>query len=107
MHFTVVFNSHIMFELSYGLVFVPNPVWKRGDTEVSRMHPDIPGYQRGDLKPIVDLEDMTCGIALDPRAAAVIVHSTGSGTEEDLSNLLADIEEAGFSVQTLRLGAQS
>jgi hypothetical protein len=48
---------------------------------------------------------MTTGIALDPREAAIIVHTTGSGTEEDLANLTADLEEADFAVKTLRFGS--
>ena len=104
-HFTVVFNSHIFFDLSYGLTFAPNPLWKRGGEVLSNLHPEEPGYLRGDLKPVLYTEDMTTGIALDPREAAIIVHTTGSGTEEDLANLTADLEEADFAVKTLRFGS--
>ena len=42
MHFTVVFNSHESHDLSYGLVFTPCPIWKKGNKELINLHPDEP-----------------------------------------------------------------
>ena len=41
MHFTVVFDGHEDTDLSYGLVFVPCPVWMEGKRELANLHPEI------------------------------------------------------------------
>jgi len=100
-HFTVVFNSHIMFELSYGLVFVPNPCG-------SAATPKCPGCIQTSRLPawrpeaIVDLEDMTCASPWTrelPRSSCIAPAPAPRGTCQPARRY----RRAGFSVQTLRL----
>jgi len=100
MHFTVVFNSHESHDLSYGLVFTPCPIWRKGDKELINLHRDNPHYERGDIQPLLNKENLTRLLAEDkPKSAAILIHSTGHGTPQDLANLRADLQAAGFSVQ--------
>ncbi len=98
MHFTVVFESHQTYDLSYSLVFIPVPVWKKGNKQIINLHRDWPHYMRGDLTPLMQLEDVEKYLAEGRRNAVVVVHATGHATLEDLNTLEADLVEAGFTV---------
>ena len=102
MHFTVVFEAQESDNLSYGLVFVPCPVWKKGDEQMINLHPELPQYKKGDLGPLLSQERLERKFAEGGRRAVVVVHRSGHGTEEDLATLGADLKEAGFAVQEVR-----
>ena len=96
MKFTVVFPSGESTDLSYGLVFIPCPVWVQGSREVINLNPAIPYYQPGSVRRLMEKE----GITPDPnnRAVSVIIHSAGNGSRADMDVLLADLKEEGFWV---------
>lgn len=100
MHFSVVFESHESYDLSYSLVFTPVPVWKKGEKEIINLHKDRPHYERGDLAPLLKRENVEAHLAPSAKNAFVIVHRTGHGTPEYLAALQADLKAAGFAVQT-------
>jgi hypothetical protein len=101
MHFTIVFNGQESSDISYGLLFVPCPVWFRGGQEVLNLHPANPQYQRGDLRRLLEKESIVTNLASGPRQAAIVVHSSGHGSAEDLALLQSDLREEGFSVHML------
>ena len=104
MHFTIVFESHESSDLSYGLVFIPCPVWMKGGQELINLHPQNPNYERGDLTPLLNKERVKSKIAKGIKNAVVIIHNTGHGTEKHLSNICADLKESGFAVQQIKFG---
>lgn len=99
MHFSVVFESHESYDLSYSLVFTPVPVWKKGDKELVNLHRDRPHYEVGDLAPLLKLENVEAYLAPDAKNAYIIVHRTGHGTPEYLATLQADLRRAGFTTR--------
>lgn len=101
MHFTVVFNSHESYDLSYSLLFMPCPVWLRGGQEVLNLHPANPHYQRGDFRRLLEKESIAVNLADGPRQVAIVAHASGHGSEADLALLQSDLREEGFSVQML------
>ena len=103
MHFTVVFGSHESRDNSYGLVFVPCPVWVRGDEELVNLHRDNPQYIPGDLQPLLDKEFGDDRVDRNPKQAVVVVHPSGHGSAQDLERLVADLEVAGFRPMTVRM----
>jgi hypothetical protein len=102
MHFTVVFESHEATDLSYGMAFAASAMWLQGSRQVVNLHPDHPGYDRGDLVALLEAEDVGSRSAGTGRAV-VVVHSTGNGTEADLDNLMADLRAAGFDAVVVGL----
>jgi hypothetical protein len=102
MHFTVVFESDESHDLSYGLVFIPCPVWMRGDKEIINLHPARPNYEAGDLLPLLKQENLAPLLAAGRKNAAIVVHRTGHGTEAQLTLLRKDLEQAGFRVEQIR-----
>ena len=58
MHFTVHFrgkHSHGG-DFSYGLVFVPCPVWVKGNQQLLSLNPQSPRLQPGCVQKLLDLE---------------------------------------------------
>ncbi len=99
MHFTVVFESHEAVDLSYGLVFVPCPVWIKGQREIKNLHPSDPIYLPGDLVHLIERERIEDQLAPGRRNAVVLVHEEGYGTQADLEALCRDLREARFVTQ--------
>jgi len=101
MHFTVIFESHESHDLSYGLVFTPCPIWKKGDTKIITLHPQIPHYQKGYLTPLLIKENIEKKLSTDSKKAIIIVHNNDHGTENYLACLQSDLIHEGFNVQQL------
>lgn len=102
MHFTVVFSGQESRDLSYGLVFVPCPIWIRGEREILNLHPDNPHYQRGDLRRLLDEETVVPNLE-GQRQAVIVVHPSGHGSSADLASLQEDLRAEGFTFHTLSL----
>ncbi len=98
MRFTVVFTGAEHRDLSYGLVFIPCPVWVAGDREVLNLHPEDPHLRRGAVARLVNAEQLEPLLAKGSRHCVVVVHSDGNGSSEDLTTLLEDLKDAHFSV---------
>lgn len=101
MHFTVVFESYEACDLSFGLVFVPCPVWKQGKREIKNLHPSDPSFRPGDLVPLIELERIEDQLAPGKRNAVVLVHEEGYGTQADLETLCRDLRESRFVTQII------
>jgi hypothetical protein len=97
-HFTVVFDGPENRDLSYGLVFVPCPVWMAGDREILNLHPDYPSLRLGDVAALLEKEAVRSMIGKAPRRCTVVAHSAGHGSVDDLAMLLRDLTEEGFAV---------
>jgi hypothetical protein len=102
---TVVFDSDEDRDLSFGLVFIPGPVWVQGAEQLINVHPSHPTFDRGDLLPLLAHIGLP-SVGNDGNALCV-VHNCGYGSYDDLANLQADLAEAGFKVTTIHLGGMS
>lgn len=101
---TVVFESEEGQDRAYGLLFVPCPVWTRGDEHLITF-PERPNYERGDLVPLLSLLGKPA--YGNTEAVVCVVHSNGIGTEDDVSNLQADLSSAGFHLSVVDLTGAS
>jgi hypothetical protein len=101
MKFTVVFSTKNESEdLSFGLVFIPSPVWIQGRREIINLNPENPHYQMGSVR-----ELLIHIPAISDRAnnrCSVVTHQVGNGSEADLNMLLEDLKAEGFSVELIR-----
>ncbi|MFM9134569.1 MAG: hypothetical protein ACKOT0_03915 [bacterium] len=110
MHFTVSFASPYQENLSYGLGFMPCPVWmrqgsSRGETDLFLTVPDPtrPDYRLGHVAALFATEPGLRESAMAARHAVVIAWTTGHGTEHDLAMLLEDLEKEGFTTDLFRV----
>jgi hypothetical protein len=99
MKFTVVFSSHESCDLSYGLVFIPCPVWMQGEREILNLNPENPYYQPGSVRRLWEAERVKTKLLADGmHACTVVIHPVGNGSWQDLHALVADLKAEGFSV---------
>jgi len=101
MHFTLVISAPEDRDFSFGLVFVPSPVWVQGRRQVLNLTPETPHYQPGGVRRLIEAEALAADLEGDRRHAALIVHPDGNGSAEDLRALQQDLHAEGFSVTTL------
>lgn len=73
---------------------------EKGEKEIINLHKDRPRYEKGDLAPLLKIENIEAHLAPGTKSAFIIVHRTGHGTPEHLATLQADLKAAGFAVQT-------
>ncbi len=99
MRFTVVFSGEEAIDRSYGLVFVPSPVWVRGDKELVNLNPENPYYQLGSVKKLFRHERLE--ESLWPKRCTLIAHPEGHGRFEDLHALVKDLEAESVAVTVL------
>ena len=99
MHFTINLlseqNQHDDF--SYGLVFIPCPVWVKGTQQVLNLNPERPDYRVGSVAKLMAQEKIGVKLA-GTRMAHVIIHPVGQGSAADLTMLQQDLLAEGFSV---------
>jgi hypothetical protein len=102
MRFTLNFADDVMEgqDLSYGLVFVPTPVWVRGADRVAVPDATQPGYQTGHLESLLVADPKIRALGQN-RRATILVHQVGYGTREDLGLLVQDLEKGGFAVEVV------
>jgi hypothetical protein len=96
MKFTLTFSSDESTNLSYGLVFIPCPVWIQGKREIINLNPERPDYQKGGLHKLLDLEPILS--RQDEKHCVLTVHQEGHGSESDLNMLLEDLKQEGYTV---------
>ena len=99
MHFEVTLRNKNNLEQhsSYGLVFIPCPVWIKGDAQLINLNPSSPRYQLGSVKKLLDKENLKFSME-NKNEAAVVVRHVGHGQEEDMNNLKVDLSANGFTV---------
>lgn len=99
MHFTVNFRSSDVYgqDYSYGLVFIPCPVWVRGASEIVNLNPEKPAYRLGSVRELLKHEHLE-DVLSDKKEAVIVVHSIGYGTVQDLQLLQNDLINEGFLV---------
>lgn len=114
MHFTVTFASRYEENLSYGLAFLPCPVWMRqgsnmGESDCWLTVPDRsrPDYRIGHVSALFGTEPGLRQSAMVTPHAVVIAWPSGYGTENDLATLLADLQWEGFTTDLLRVAHES
>ena len=101
MEFTVVFHSKLGVDLSYGLVFIPCPVWVRGGRKIINLNPASPHYQKGSVQRLLDREPLEAALAEGHRKCLLVVHADGHGTEDDIETLKADLLDVGFGAEVI------
>jgi hypothetical protein len=103
MRFTVIFDSAEAEDHSFGLVFVPCPVWVQGARTILNLNPESPRYEVGSVRRLLDKEHIEVGSDMPMRAVAV-AHPGGNGTFQDFGELIRDLEFEGFRVTALKVG---
>jgi len=101
MRFTLIINSSEDRDLSFGLAFVPSPVWVQGTRQIVNLSPENPHYRRGGVKRLLAAE----GIQLGPegaRTCVVVARPEGHARTVDMVELIADLEEQNFAVTLLQ-----
>lgn len=96
MKFTVVFEGSESVDLSFGLCFIPVPVWMRGAQELLNLHPERPYLQPGSVKRLRALPEVQDEFKSIGTNVTVVAHPLGCGTDADLQVLLADLASEGF-----------
>jgi hypothetical protein len=104
MRFTLIIDAHEDRDLSYGLVFIPSPVWVQGSRQVVNLNPENPHYERGGVKRLLSAERIT-GPEGRGKRCVVVAHREGHGTFSDMVEIVSDLEEEGFSVTLLQTPA--
>ena len=101
MHFELTIRSEKSLDkhFSYGLVFIPCPVWVKGDNHLINLNPSSPEYHKGSIKQLIDKENLHQIISEGPEAV-LVVNDIGHGTEKDLITLKEDLVDEGFRVKT-------
>ena len=101
MHFELTIRSEktLANHFSYGLVFIPCPVWVKGDNHLINLNPSSPEYQKGSIKQLIEKENLYHIITEGPEAV-LVVNDIGHGTEKDLTTLKEDLVDEGFRVKT-------
>ena len=99
MNFTVNLGSEVdeQNDFSYGLAFIPCPVWMKGDEQVLNLNPSRPDYRLGSIKKLVEQEGIGPKLSGAVRAH-VIIHPVGNGSAADLVMLQRDLLAEGFTV---------
>lgn len=104
MKFTVVFPSHESIDFSYGLVFIPCPVWVQGQAELINLNPNNPEYQLGSVRRLMKREAIPFPVNTGQNKPYVIVipHENGNGTQADFDRLIEDLRSEGYWVRISR-----
>jgi len=97
LHFEVTFRSKETYEkhLSYGLVFIPVPVWVKGSEQVLNLNPRTPAYQKGSVNRLIEQEKLNFN---ENKEAVVAIRDIGHGTRKDFDTLKEDLADSGFKV---------
>lgn len=98
MQFTFVFESIEGQNSSYLLCFVPCPVWKKGDKEIINLHPEFPHFKSGDIKSLIEKENLHV-----LKKVALVVHEVGHGSKNDLDCILEELRKLGVLYSVIRL----
>ena len=101
MKFTVLFQGDENRDLSFGLCFVPCPVWTRGSQELLNLHPERPDLQPGAVGRLRSLPSLCDEFKSIGTNVTVVAHPLGCGTDADLQVLLADLASEGFSASVV------
>ena len=102
MRFTVILDSAEASDHSFGLVFVPCPVWVQGTRTILNLNPESPRYERGGVRRLLDEERIAVGRDMSMRAV-VVAHPEGNGTFDDFAVVIRDLEFEGFRVSALKV----
>ena len=75
MHFTVHLRSKDTYQddYSYGLVFIPCPVWTKGAREVLNLNPERPDYCEGSIAKLIKKERLKKKLT-EQKEAIILIH---------------------------------
>lgn len=93
MRFELAFETSDDSSTTYGLAFIPSPVWVQGRRQLLNLNPDSATYSRGSVRRLMVAEGISA------RECTLIVYPTGNGTMEDLGVLLQDLLDEGITVR--------
>ena len=100
MHFTVHLRGEKTYQddFSYGLVFIPCPVWTKGSKQLLNLNPERPDLRPGSVARLIEQEGINKKLT-GTKQATVLVHPLGHGSIADMVTLQRDLLEQGFSVK--------
>ncbi len=98
MHFEIILRSDQTYEkhFSYGLVFIPGPVWIKGASHLVNMS-NKPTLQKGCVKKLINSEGLQ-RVFKDNLEAIIIIRNIGHGSNKDLQVLKKDLQDEGFKI---------
>ena len=99
MHFTLVFSGPEAHDLSFGLVFTPNPCWVRGNTSVLVLNPNSPQLEPSAIPRLLNELNLRDDVTLGGNRCTIISHAGGHGTSADLALLKGELEQESITVQ--------
>jgi hypothetical protein len=94
MRFTLVFSGPLDEDHSYGLVFIPCPVWVQGSRQIMNLHPENPHYAEGDLRQLMTAENLLRSV---PERLTIVAHPDGHATLADLAALTSEARALGLN----------
>jgi len=95
-------NATGSYDLSYGLVFIPAPIWVQGKKQILNLNPGNPKYEKGSISRLLHAENIKEEL-VGSKAATVTVYPEGIGAEDDLQILILDLESEGFEVKIIHI----
>jgi hypothetical protein len=96
-HFTVHLRGEntTQDDFSYGLVFIPCPVWMKGSKQLLNLNPDRPDLRPGSVARLIEQEGIKEKL-VGSKQAIVLIHPQGHGSMADVTTLLRDLLEQEF-----------
>ena len=100
MHFTVHLRSEKTYQddFSYGLVFIPCPVWMKASKQLLNLNPERPDFRPGSVARLIEQEGIGEKL-IGAKQAIILVHPLGHGSIADMVTLQRDLLDNGYSVK--------
>ena len=100
MHFNVRFTSDDTYEknFSYGLVFVPTPVWIKGSQKLIIINNGGPKYKKGGVIQLIKEEKLDKYLVSKNPRAIISIDKIGHGNTKDLNVLIDDLTDNGITI---------
>ena len=97
MHFELTLRSDKTYEkhYSYGLIFIPGPVWIKENSKLINMSQN-PRLELGSIK--ITEHEAISNLFQDNLEAIINIRNIEAWTDEDLNTLEQDLNNHGFSV---------
>ena len=100
---TLVFPTEEAEDHSIAALFTPCLTWYEGQRELLNPHREDPEYRRGDLQHLLANDALAKRISGHSKKVVLIAHNNGHGTEQNLTDLTANLSELGYICESIRI----
>lgn len=97
MKFTIVFDSKENCDLSYGLVFIPNATWIKGEEVVIDLPPSP--YKSFEIKKLLKKENISKKI--NSKNCFLICYTSGNGNDSCITILEEELKMQKFTIEKI------